>query len=241
MLFRWQDTTGTVPAMSDSDRAGDKETGHGTSGSIVKWRDHVLSCSCRQQKTIAESSGAPQFPAQLLGISDALGVRHLLEEMGLRDVKRRQCDSRAARGAWKIDGGGEVRHTDLKHLGFKILATLERLSVGRVSSTQNAADLVAQPTTRQDFQRDRSLLSVVPGPKASNVWYGSTTVAARSNTLQRSLEDKFALEPEQNAQGTHRKVWTRTSSPSSHTLGSQDIFGAFSEERATQQIDTRQV
>ena len=134
MLFRWQDTTGTVPAMSDSDRAGDKETGHGTSGSIVKWRDHVLSCSCRQQKTIAESSGAPEFSAQLVGISDALGVRHLLDQMRLRVVKRRQCGSRAARGVWKLVGVGEVRQTDLKHLGFKILATHERLSVGRVSS-----------------------------------------------------------------------------------------------------------
>ena len=90
-------------------------------GSIVKWRDHVLSCSCRQQKTIAESSGGPEFSAQLLGISDALGVRHLLGEMGLRVVKGRQCGSRAARGVWKLVGVGEVRHPDLKHLGFKIL------------------------------------------------------------------------------------------------------------------------
>ena len=102
VFFRWQDTPSTVPAMSDSDWAGNKETGHVTSCIIVKWRDHVLSCSCRQQKTTA-----------------AVGVRNLLDEMGLRVVKRRQCDARAARGVWNTVGVGEVRHLDLKHLGVQ--------------------------------------------------------------------------------------------------------------------------
>ena len=97
MVFAFQPVPADVTVLTDSDWAGCKKTRRSTSGVVVVFGSHVLSFACRMQKCIALSSGEVELNAQVLGATEGLGVRNVLEELGFATGLESWCDSSAAR------------------------------------------------------------------------------------------------------------------------------------------------
>ena len=72
-----------VLVLTDSDWAGCRVTRRSTSGVIICVGTHVVNFSCRMQKCVALSSGEAELNAQVMGITEGVGIQNLLDEMGI--------------------------------------------------------------------------------------------------------------------------------------------------------------
>ena len=158
--YKMQDPPGTVDVTTDSDWAGDKETRRSTSGILVQLGTHILTFSSKTQKIISLSSGEAELTAQVGGVSDGLGVRNLLEEMGILLTILSRCDSSAARGILQRTGVGKIRHLEVKHLWVQDLVKHKEVEVRWIPRAQNPADLFTHSCSTAEFRRHLEGLSV---------------------------------------------------------------------------------
>ena len=116
-----------------------------------------MSFACRMQKSVALSSGEAELNAQLLGATEGMGVRNVLEELGIEVDIRSHCDSSAARGVLNRQGVGKVRHLQLKDLWLQERTASGELTSKWVPRERNPADLLTHATSVTEFWRNLGL------------------------------------------------------------------------------------
>ena len=82
--FKRQNKPGFIEGWSDSDWAGCLETRKSTSGGLLKWGSHILKCWSVTQNVIATSSGEAEFYAMVKTASQSLGMKVMMEDLGMR-------------------------------------------------------------------------------------------------------------------------------------------------------------
>ena len=158
-----------MEVYSDADWANDIDTRKSVSGVMIKaWGCPVVWVS-KKQPIVATSTKAAETIAACLALQKADGVRELLEEMKCKndDGMTIQIDNQPA-----IDAINRERPVNAtKHLSIKYHFIKERVKTGEIDlayieSKNQIADVFTKSLPRQQFERLRKMLKVVPNHKS---------------------------------------------------------------------------
>lgn len=140
---------------SDSDYANCPDSSKSIGGYCFSLSSGVISWSSRKQQTVADSSCYAEYIALHAASHEAVFLRQLL--FGLRllpsDSTLLYCDNDAASKLTE----DHVWHLRVKHIRVKFhyvreLVLNQEVKVQRVRSSDNIADILTKPLSRNDFQ-----------------------------------------------------------------------------------------
>lgn len=117
---------------------------------------HLIRHWCVQQQTLALSSGEAEYAAIVKASAAALGVRSILEDLGWKSMHiDLNTDASAGKAIATRRGLGKVRHLALHHLWVQQRVQDGEISVHKVHTSVNPADLM---TKHHDQGRMRDLM-----------------------------------------------------------------------------------
>ena len=102
----------------------------------------------KTQECIALSSGEPEFCGIVLAASHGLGVRGVLEDLGVPAGVRIRTDSIAAKSTTSRRGVGRVRHIDACELWIPERARRGDVELIKVRGEDNIVDILAKRAPR---------------------------------------------------------------------------------------------
>ena len=106
-----------IEVMTDSDWAGDVTTRKSCSGGSLQLGGTTVLHWSKLQSNVALSSGEAELNASVKGVSEAIGLRELLQEiLGMKVGIRVSVDVSACRGMLLRQGSGKVKHLTTKQL-----------------------------------------------------------------------------------------------------------------------------
>ena len=143
----------TLKVYVDSDWAGCKATRKSTSGGLAVWAGGVVKSWSRTQGTIALSSGEAEFYAALKGIAEGLGLRSLMQDMGVAVKVEVVQDSTSAKGTLSRSGIGKIKHLDTNWLWVQEVVKTRGVQLIKIDGAINPADVLTKPTSFQDVNR----------------------------------------------------------------------------------------
>ena len=94
--FNYQEAVSELEAWTDSDYAGCKKTRKSTSGGVIMHGQHIIKSWATTQGIIALSSGEAEYYGIVKGASIALGLRNLMEDVGVRAKVKIKTDAKIA-------------------------------------------------------------------------------------------------------------------------------------------------
>ncbi|POM59010.1 Hypothetical protein PHPALM_36259 [Phytophthora palmivora] len=106
-----------VSAYTDADYAADKQSRKSVSGSVILVNGMTVGWLVKQQTSVALSTAEAEFVAAAVGVREALGIRNLLEEIGLSVALpvRVMIDNQAAIKQVENEATSSVaKHVDVK-------------------------------------------------------------------------------------------------------------------------------
>ena len=115
-IFRWQNPTSTVNTLVDADWAGKVSTRKGTSRCVLCWGSHAPKQWSATQNVVALSRGESEFYATVKGVSNSLGMKALVEDLGGKALIRALTDATTGKSLASRKGLGNVRHTEVAEL-----------------------------------------------------------------------------------------------------------------------------
>jgi Reverse transcriptase (RNA-dependent DNA polymerase) len=155
----------TLTGFSDSDYANCPDSSRSTSGYCFSLGSGVVSWSSRKQRTVADSSCYAKYIALHDASHEATFLRQLLDGLDLLPASpsRLFCDNHAA----TILTEDHVWHSRVKHIRVKYhhvreLVTDGELTIARVPSAENTADILTKPLNKADLLRLRVRLGLRP-------------------------------------------------------------------------------
>ena len=119
---------------------------------MIMFGAYLLSFASQSQKTVALSSGEAELNAQILGLTEGIGVSNLCREWGLPSELACFCDSSAARGMACRVGVGKMKHLQVKQLWIQEQVRAGRTSVSWISRAINSADALTHHCTEAQLQ-----------------------------------------------------------------------------------------
>jgi len=139
-VYSWQEQPTVAIAYVDSDWAGCTRTRKSTSGGALVWGTHCLAHWARTQLNVALSSGEAELNAALKGGTELIGVRVLLQELGVPCVLELRGDSSACKGVLLREGSGKLKHIEVKQLWLQDHVQSGSVRMRQVPREQNVAD-----------------------------------------------------------------------------------------------------
>ena len=114
--YPWEGGIGNLTVHTDSDWGGDKERRRSTSGGIILHGGHLIGHWSKLQSSPAPSSGEAELNACSKGLSEVLGIRHFLSQIGIEAHIRHYIDASAAKGTLLRKGAGKIKHLEVRQL-----------------------------------------------------------------------------------------------------------------------------
>ena len=142
--YDWQDDLQDIAGYSDSDRAGGRVTGKSTSGGVTMLGSHMIKSWATTQGVIALSSGEAEYYGIVKGASVALGLRNMLDDLGMKVKIRVKTDASAAKGIASRRGAGKVRHIEVSQLWVQDKVASGEVVLQKVSMRDNIADALTK-------------------------------------------------------------------------------------------------
>ena len=107
-----------VKAYTDTDFAGCQRAKKSTSGGVIMMGSHTIKTWSSTQAVIALSSGEAEYYGMVKGASQALGLKSMLGDIGMRTAIKVhiKTDASAAIGIASRRGMGKVRHIETNQL-----------------------------------------------------------------------------------------------------------------------------
>ena len=140
-----------IEAYTDADWAGQSDR-HSITGGLLVLDGANVSSWARTQKAIATSSGESELYPMSVGAAEALGLRELLTDIGLPTTVRLRCDSTAAMGTATRQGLGRMKHVQVRDLALQKWIADGRLTLQKIASSANAADLLTKHVSQNVLQ-----------------------------------------------------------------------------------------
>ena len=104
------------------------------------------------RKRLQRPSGESELYAMSVGAAEALGFRELLTDIGLPTTVRLRCDSTAAMGTASRQGLGRMKHVQVRDLALQQWIADGRLTLQKIASSGNAADLLTKHVSQNVLQ-----------------------------------------------------------------------------------------
>ena len=158
----------TLLGYSDSDYANCPSSSKSIGGYCFTLGSGVISWASRKQKTVADSSCYAEYIALHEASHEIVFLRELLSHLlhPISSPTTLYCDNDAASQlaedhVWHA----RVKHIRVKYHYIRELVTNNELSVARVRSSENTADILTKALNRTDFTRLRHYLGlkITPG------------------------------------------------------------------------------
>jgi hypothetical protein len=156
---------------SDSDYANCLDTSLSVGGYCFTLGSGVISWASRKQKSVADSSCYAEYIALHQASHEVVFLRELISCLLPPDITPTVvfCDNDAA----SILTEDHVWHARVKHIRVKYhyvreLVANKELTVKRVRSSENTADILTKPLNRTDFVRLRHYLGLTATPVATS-------------------------------------------------------------------------
>ena len=160
---------------SDSDWAGDSATRQSVTGYHCNVQNVTMCNWSLTQTAISLSSCEAEFYAASACARELLGLAELFKELHYDVAVRLEMDSDSARHILQSNGPGGLKHIEIRCLAIEQCVREERVSVSRVDTKNNAADLF---TKHLDGLRTQSLakklgLRILDGTDGTNCTNGT--------------------------------------------------------------------
>ena len=148
----------TLVVWTDSDWAGDVGSRRSTSGGIIEFRGAILSHWSKSQSNVALSSAEAELNATVKGLSELIGLYHLIEETQRTTVKLvLRTDASACKGMLLRHGAGKVKHLSVKQLWAQECVRAYDVTIQKIPREQNPSDVlthsVGHPTLTAQMDR----------------------------------------------------------------------------------------
>ena len=143
MKYNVQNVPELLTVWVDTDFAGCQVTGKSTSGGVAMLGNHCLKTWSSTQEVVALSSGEAELYGIVKGTTYAIGIRSLLEDLGVQVQVVVHTDASAAIGIVKRRGVGKVRRIEVKELWIQDKVHSGEVEVRKVKSSENLADVFA--------------------------------------------------------------------------------------------------
>ena len=152
-------------AESDADWAGSSDR-KSTSGCVVLLNQTLVHSHSRTQASIALSSCEAELYGMMSTAVELLFVRTWMEEQGqtLLGTPTLYTDSSSALALCGRRGPGRVKHLDIRILALQTWNRENRLSLAKLPTADNRADILTKPMTRETLQRHAKNLGLTPVP-----------------------------------------------------------------------------
>ena len=144
VLYLWGCRGSRANGFSDSDWAGCRKTRRSTSGGCITVVGCIVKSRSRTQRNIALSSGEAEWYAAVRTIQEMIGIQSLGRDLGLELDCNLKIDARATVGMLTRRGLGKVRHLEVNTLWVQNMIHQGKVSLERVSSTDNIADIMTK-------------------------------------------------------------------------------------------------
>ena len=151
--FVWQREGEKLRVYTDSDWAGCLRTRQSTSGGVIKWGRHCLRTWCLNQEAIALSSAEAEYYAMVEGATRGIGMKMMLEELGVPVEVVLATDSSAAKSLGSRRGTGKIRHLETKWLWVQAEVAEGRIKLEKVPGDVNPADVPTKYESGNEIQR----------------------------------------------------------------------------------------
>ena len=113
------------------------------------------------QNSVARSSGEAELYATVKGMSEGLGMRSLVSDIGLRLDVVVCTDSDACRGTCQRTGIGRLKHVEVETLWAQEVVRNQRVQLERENGSTNVADLMTKYLSRSRIDALLTLMGFV--------------------------------------------------------------------------------
>ena len=152
----------------DSDWGGCPETRRSMTGFVFKLANGPISWVARRQKTVALSTCKAEYVAGAEAAKEAVWLKHLTNELDtgvqLSEVPLHIDNNAAMKLAKNPEFHGRTKHIELRHHFLRERVLNGDLSVIRVDTKDNVADILTKPLPRVTFKYLREKVGLMIKP-----------------------------------------------------------------------------
>ena len=112
---------------------------------------HLIKSWSTTQAIIALSSGEAEFYALVKCGSVALGIRNMLNDLGIKVKIRISTDASAAKGITARRGAGKIRHIEVSQLWIQDKVRKGEINMRKVDTKENLADALTKYVTAEEL------------------------------------------------------------------------------------------
>ena len=139
--FDFQDPVSELQVMVDTDFAGCQKTRRSTSGGCAQIGGHLIKAWSTTQTTIALSSGEAELTGIVKGAAQAIGLRSVAADLGMKWSLHLRTDATAAIGICRRKGLGKIRHLAVADLWVQDKLKTGDFQLSKIPGLENPGDL----------------------------------------------------------------------------------------------------
>ena len=115
---------------------------------------------CKLQNSPAPSSGEAELNAGTKGLSEMLGIRHLLAQLGIVVSMRHYLGASAAKGTMMRSGAGKIKNLEVRPLWCQHAVEKYGVEVLKIPRAQDLADNLIHPVGKRNLDLFHEALRV---------------------------------------------------------------------------------
>ena len=151
--FDYQEGSGDIVVWSDTDYAGCKVTRKSTSGGVMQLGGHTVKGWASTQAVISLSSGEAEYYGMVKAATMGIGMRVILEDLGIAKGIKIKTDASAAKGMANRTGLGKVRHLEVSQLWLQEKVRNGDMVIQKIDGKVNRADALTKHLGRDEVER----------------------------------------------------------------------------------------
>ena len=156
-MYQYQEEVNTITVTTDTDYAGCYKTRKSTSGGIIQHGEHTIKTWSTSQSVVSLSSGEAEYYGMVRGAAQAIGVRSMLEDIGIKKTIVVRTDASAAKGIASRKGMGRVRHIEVNQLWLQDKVASGEIKVVKIGTANNAADNLTKYLGKEGIENHLSM------------------------------------------------------------------------------------
>ena len=118
---------------------------------VVQLGKHLIKSWSSTQTVIALSSGEAEYYGMVKGGSVGLGLKAMMNDLGMHAEIEISTDAEAAKGIAARKGLGKVRHIEVNQLWLQDRVAKGDISVRKVKGTENLADALTKYVSAKEL------------------------------------------------------------------------------------------
>ena len=117
------------------------------------WGKHLIKSWSATQTVVALSSGEAEYYGLVKASSVALGVRAVMEDLGVEAKIKVHTDASAAKGIASRRGAGKVKHIEVNQLWLQQKVSTKEIDIQKIPRGENIADALTKYVSQEDMNK----------------------------------------------------------------------------------------